>query len=137
MKKTILILSALFSFLVSNNIAFTQAQASSEKVFQVKGFSCTSPRHNEVDRFVKFIDEELKYKLLELWNNRHDYHHLNYSIEQDRQKLESLAQEKIKLLNEIESIVFAFTFNNGAIVPQQPKYWPDSEKGKMPVYLRC
>ncbi len=57
MKKQIIILTVLFSFAASDKIAFSQA--SSEKVFQVKGFSCTSPRHNEVDRFVKFIDEEL------------------------------------------------------------------------------
>jgi hypothetical protein len=59
------------------------------------------------------------------------------SIEQDRQKLESLALDKTKLLNEIESIVFAFTLRNGAIVPQQPKYWPDIDKGQIPVFLRC
>jgi uncharacterized protein YutE (UPF0331/DUF86 family) len=84
------------------------------------------------------IDEELKDKLLGLWNNRHDYHHLNLSIEQDRRKLESLALDKTKLLNEIESIVFAFNLGrNGEIVPQHPKYWPDIDKGQMPVFLRC
>jgi len=53
---------SLFSFilfLASVLNTFTYAQASSDKIFQVKGFSCTSPRHNEVDRFVKFISDEL------------------------------------------------------------------------------
>ena len=57
MKKKVIILSVLFSIALSDTIVF--AQASSEKLFQVKGFSCTSPRHKEVDRFVKFINEEL------------------------------------------------------------------------------
>jgi len=123
-------------------IALTQAMSEALVRFMCKCNSFRSEKNHEknVDKLFqrKFIEKELKDKLLELWNNRHDYHHLNYSIEQDRQKLELLAQEKIKLLNEIESIVFAFTINNsGAIVPQQPKYWPDIKKGKVPVYLRC
>ena len=57
MKKKINAPFILAAFLVMHTAAF--AQTPSEQVFQVKGFSCTSPRHNEVDRFVKFIDEEL------------------------------------------------------------------------------
>ena len=120
-------------------IALTQAISEALVRFMCKCNSFRSEKDHEknIDKLFqrKFIDKELKDKLLELWNSRHDYHHLNYSIEQDRQKLESLAQEKIKLLNEIEGIVFAFTINNGAIVPQQPKYWPDIEKGKVFILL--
>ena len=122
-------------------IALTQAVSEALLRFMCKCNSFRSEKNHEknVDKLFqrKFIDKELKDKLLELWNSRHDYHHLNYSIEQDRQKLESLAQEKIIFLNEIESIVFAFTLNSGAIDPQHPKYWPDIKKGKLPVYLRC
>ena len=57
MKRYFINLSALTLFVLTCSISFSQA--SSEKVFQVKGFSITSPRHTEVDRFVKFIDEEL------------------------------------------------------------------------------
>jgi hypothetical protein len=57
MKKKITFIYVLFLSLVWQTIAF--GQGSSEKIFQVKGFSCTSPRHEGVDRFVKFINEEL------------------------------------------------------------------------------
>ncbi len=57
MKKKILSIIFFLTITLTGSVVF--AQASSGKVFQVKGFSCTSPRHREVDRFVKFIDEEL------------------------------------------------------------------------------
>lgn len=38
---------------------FVFPQASPDEVFTVKGFSCTSPRRHEVERFVQFIDREL------------------------------------------------------------------------------
>ena len=57
MKKTLQLL--LLQCLLVGSQACLLAQAPAEKVFQVKGFSCTSPRHNGVDRFVKFIDEDL------------------------------------------------------------------------------
>lgn len=122
-------------------IALTQAVSEALVRFmcECNSFGAEKDYEKNVATLLKrnLIDEGLKDKLLHLWNNRNDYHHLNSNIEQDRQKLESLALNKIKLLNEIESMVFAFTLRNGAIVPQQPKYWPDIDKGKIPVFLRC
>ncbi len=57
MKKLSLFSFVLFLASVFNSV--TYSQVSPDKIFQVKGFSCTSPRHNEVDRFVKFIGDEL------------------------------------------------------------------------------
>lgn len=57
MEKKIYTIVILLTTVITGSVVF--AQSSPEKVFQVKGFSCTSPRHREVDRFVKFIDEEL------------------------------------------------------------------------------
>lgn len=57
MKKQ-LILTFILVMSGSLNV-FVFPQASPDEVFTVKGFSCTSPRHHEVDRFVQFIDREL------------------------------------------------------------------------------
>jgi restriction endonuclease S subunit len=43
--------------------------------------------------------------------------------EKERKKLEELALEKVRLLNEIEKEVFDFSIFNGAITPKNPKYW--------------
>ena len=97
-------------------IALTQAVSEALVRFmcECNSFRAAKDYEKNVSALLKrnLITEGLKDKLLDLWNNRHDYHHLKSSIEQDRQKLESLALDKIKLLNEIESKVFAFTFKS-------------------------
>ncbi|MBU0978218.1 hypothetical protein KKF92_00085 [Patescibacteria group bacterium] len=81
------------------------------------------------------IAGELKTEFSKIWKRRDDYHHLNLQIEQDRQKLEILAKEKLACLKQIEEELFAFSTNNGKLVPKFPKYW-DQKDGKVPVYLR-
>ena len=71
----------------------------------------------------QFISEEIYDKFIKIWENRNDYHHLNPSIKIDRQNIESLAYEKIVLLKEIEVEVFRFTIADGAISPENTKYW--------------
>jgi hypothetical protein len=71
----------------------------------------------------KFIKEGLRKALLNVWENRDDYHHLNQNIEKDRKKLEGLALEKARLLKEMEKEVFDFTIINGALIPTNQKYW--------------
>lgn len=51
------ILLSLTAFLAWNIIA--SAQETPEKIFQVKGFCISAPKPTGVDRFVKFINEEL------------------------------------------------------------------------------
>jgi hypothetical protein len=80
----------------------------------------------------RFISEEIYDKFIKIWENRHDYHHLNPSIEIDRQNLESLAYEKIVLLKELESEVFRFTIADGAIRPENMKYWVFLRKDSAP-----
>ena len=84
----------------------------------------------------QFISKDLKENFLSLWEKRDDYHHLNPTIETDRQKLEALAYEKISLLKEIESEVFKFSIVDGKLVPENRKYWAVQPNGTVPVFLR-
>ncbi len=80
----------------------------------------------------QFITKNIKEKFLLLWNRRDDYHHLNPTIETNRQKLESLAYDKLFLLNEIESELFKFSYVDGRLTPENPKYWTIQSDGIMP-----
>lgn len=83
-----------------------------------------------------FISKTMKEKFLSLWEKRDDYHHLNPSIETDRQKLEALAYEKVAILKEIESEVVKFSIVDGKLVPENRKYWSVQPNGTVPVFLR-
>ena len=112
MKKEIFIISILFLSVLWQTIAL--GQESAENIFQVKGFSCTSPRHEGVDRFVKFIDEELAPRgvnTLVLFVCDKDY---NYQFESYPQLAEpgSLTKEDVK------KMVAACKRNNIRIIPQ-------------------
>lgn len=52
------------------------------------------------------ITGDLKTKFLEIWQRRNDYHHLNPQVEQDRQKLEQLANEKLSRLKQVEKVLW-------------------------------
>ena len=84
----------------------------------------------------RFITSEIKDYFSQIWKKRDDYHHLNSNIEIDRQKLESMAREKLDMLNKIESNIFAFTIVEGKIRPVNLKYW-DVDGNKTEVFLRC
>jgi len=84
----------------------------------------------------QFISKNMKEKFLSLWEKRDDYHHLNPTIETDRQNLEALAYEKISLLKEIESKAFKFSIVDGKLVPENKKYWAVQPDGTVPVFLR-
>jgi hypothetical protein len=84
----------------------------------------------------QFIRKNIKEKFLSLWDKRDDYHHLNPTIETDRQKLEALAYDKLLLPKEIESEVFKFSIVDGRLVPENPKYWAIQSNGTVPVFLR-
>ena len=83
----------------------------------------------------------LSNKLLKLFKairqGRNDYHHLNPTIETDRQALGALAKEKLQTLQAIESEIFAYTTDQGKINPVYPQYWDlDASTNTMQVYLR-
>jgi hypothetical protein len=84
----------------------------------------------------QFINDKLRESLLEIWESRDDYHHLNSNIRSDRQTLTKLAKEKARLLVEVESEIFEFSYDNaGSIIPKYPKYWKISGN-QMNVFLR-
>jgi len=84
----------------------------------------------------RFISEQTRDCLEQIWKKRDDYHHLNQSVQKDRQKLEAMAKAKMKLLNKVEGEIFAFTIVDGKICPSKPKYW-DIDGNKADVFLRC
>ncbi|MDP2638422.1 MAG: hypothetical protein Q8P26_05160 [Candidatus Levybacteria bacterium] len=81
------------------------------------------------------VTDDLLSLFTKIWNGRDDYHHLNPQIEQDRQKLEILAKEKLTDLKNIEKELFAYTTKEGKLVPKYPKYW-DQKDNTVPVFLR-
>jgi len=112
MKKKIIVISILSLLVLCQVIVLGQGAA--ENVFQVKGFSCTSPRHEGVDRFVKFIDEELAPRgvnTLVLFVCDKDF---NYQFESYPQLAEpgSLSKEDVK------KMVAICRKNNIRIIPQ-------------------
>lgn len=69
--------------------------------------------------------------------DRNDFHHLNHEVSTDLKQLEARALECLVALNVVESEVFAYDINNGAIVPKIRKYWPISADGQtVSVYTR-
>lgn len=83
----------------------------------------------------KFISDEWKAKLDQMWADRHSFHHLRPSVESDHQKLEEMARNTLKLLNDLEQEFFGFTVQEGMIVPDHPEYWSIKE-GESLVFLR-
>ena len=84
----------------------------------------------------QFISKNMKEKFLSIWEKRDDYHHLNPTIEMDRQKLERLAYDKVSLLKDVESEIFRFSIVDGKLVPENTKYWTVQPNGTVPVFLR-
>ena len=81
------------------------------------------------------ITDDLVILFTNIWQARNDYHHLNPQVEQDKQKLAVLAKEKLSSLKKIEEELFAYSANEGKLIPKYPKYW-DQKDGKVSVYLR-
>ena len=85
----------------------------------------------------KIVSTDLASLFLEIWVDRDDYHHLNPKIEQDRQRLESLATNKLTALKKVEEELFAYTVNEGRLVPRYAKYWDQGQgEGTVSVFLR-
>lgn len=83
----------------------------------------------------KFISDEWKTTLDQMWAERHSFHHLRPSIESDQQKLEVTARNTLKLLNDLEQEFFGFTLREGMVVPDHPEYWSIKE-GESLVFRR-
>ena len=63
---------------------------------------------------------------VEIFDKRHDFHHLNKKIETDYQTLEARALGCINNLYVIESHVFDYGIVEGKLYPTWPRYWPAS-----------
>jgi len=50
----------------------------------------------------KFISDEWKAKLDQMWSERHSFHHLRPSVESDQRKLEETARNTLLMLNDLE-----------------------------------
>jgi hypothetical protein len=83
----------------------------------------------------KFISDEWKTKLDQMWAERHSFHHLRPSVECDQQKLEETARNTLKLLNDLEREFFGFSVREGMVVPDHPEYWSIKEGGSL-VFMR-
>lgn len=81
------------------------------------------------------ISDNLVVLFSQIWGERNDYHHLNPEIEQDRNKLELLAKEKLTNLKNIEEDLFGYMVNDGKIRPNHLKYWEQTAE-TIPTYIR-
>ena len=95
-------------------IALSQAVAEAlvKYICERNGWSQANNYEENVHTLNKrgFISEQLSDRLLQIWQRRDTYHHLNNSIATEIGKLEQIAQEKAKLIALIEEEVFSFTF---------------------------
>ena len=70
-----------------------------------------------------------------IWKSfRNDVHHMNPKVSDI--PFQELAKSNLQHLATIEKEVFSVGFNDGKLVPHQPKYWDVREDGTVPVYLR-
>jgi hypothetical protein len=123
-------------------IALTQAvlEAVIRHVWQIKLMKKPSQEgsfHKNLEALhkKKFISDEWKTKLDEMWADRHSFHHVRPSVECDQQKLEETARNTLKLLNDLEREFFGFSVRDGMIVPDHLEYWSIKE-GESLVFMR-
>jgi hypothetical protein len=55
----------------------------------------------------KFVSDEWKAKLDQMWPERHLFHHLRPSVGSDQKELEEKARNNLTLLNELEQEFFS------------------------------
>jgi len=84
----------------------------------------------------KFISDEWKTKLDQMWAERHSFHHLRPSIKCDQQKLEETARNTLTLLNTLEREFYGFSVREGMLIPDHPEYWSIKE-GESLVFVRA
>jgi hypothetical protein len=121
-------------------IALTQAVAEALTRFLCtkNGWKPAKVFETNLDKLQKrgFISQDIKMKFLNLWQNRDDYHHLNPEIETNLKELENIAFDKILCLKNIEAEIFAFSIDDGKLIPKYPKYWSIGQDGIAQVMLR-
>ncbi len=109
MKRTIRITSLVLLIIIC--CSPTSAQYKEDDVFQVKGFCINAPSPQELDRFVKFINDELAPRGVNTLFLLGDY---NYQFESYPQLADSNALSK----TDVKKIVAACKKSNIRIIPQ-------------------
>ena len=109
MKKTISLISVFILLLLWQSDSF--AQSSDDKVFQVRGFCINAPAPSDLDRFVKFINDELAPRGVNALLLLGDY---NYQFETYPQLRDSVALSKA----DVKKIVAVCRKHNIRIIPQ-------------------
>ncbi len=72
---------------------------------------------------------------IKIWKSfRADIHHMNPKIA--KIPFQKLAQQNLKCLSTIEKEIFGHSYNKGAMVLNQPKYWDINKDGTTSAYLR-
>jgi hypothetical protein len=92
--------------------------------------TCLNALHDK-----KFISDEWKTKLDQMWTDRHTFHHLLPSVDSGQKDLEETARHALNLLNELERDFFGFSAPDGIVVPEHPEYWSIKD-GESLVYVR-
>ncbi len=70
-----------------------------------------------------------------IWKSfRADIHHMNPTVA--KIPFQKLAQQNLKYLSIIEKEIFGQNYNNGVLVPDQPKYWDIKPDGTTTAFLR-
>jgi len=115
MKKNKILLPLLLLWTLCQQAVFGQtgqpAPPPPENVFLVRGFAIGGPKVKEVDRFVKFINEELATRKVNTLILRIDF---NYEFESYPQLRDSIALSK----SDVKKIVDACAKNKIRIIPQ-------------------
>lgn len=86
-------------------------------------------------RRAKIIPDNVVSAFLSIYKGRDDYHHLNKNIPQDQLKLYEKALGCITDLETIESEIFAYTIENGEVLPTHKLYWPIENDNMIPVHV--
>jgi hypothetical protein len=70
-----------------------------------------------------------------IWRSfRNDVHHMNPAVK--KVPFETLARKNLQDLSVIEKEIFGVDFQDGRLMPRQPKYWDIEKNGTVPVFLR-
>src|SRR5438067_3280009 len=95
----------LLSFILSAIQNFSFAQQNLDSILPVRGFCIAAPEPKEVDRFIKFINEELTSRKVNTLILRVDY---NYQFESHPELREDSSLSK----GDIKKLVYACKANN-------------------------
>ncbi|QEC67848.1 family 20 glycosylhydrolase [Panacibacter ginsenosidivorans] len=109
-----LLIIFIFSFFVHNSItaqALTGSKSALDSIIPVRGFCIAAPAAKEVDRFVKFINEELAPRKVNTLILRVDY---NYAYESHPELRDNNPLSK----NDVKQLVNACKKNKIRLIPQ-------------------